>query len=253
MARSLIKTSSEIDAMRQSGAILAKILKHLVTKAQPGMSPKDLSIIASSELSAMGAEPVFLGYGGYPDVICISVNDQVQHAIPNKTPLKNGDIVNFDFGVRYKKMITDAGVTIAIGGKPLNDDDARLLNGTQLARDTAIEHLKAGVRVGDISAIIETILKNHKLGIVKELVGHGVGHQLHEDPEIPNYGKAGTGPILQAGMTVAIEPITTLGSPDIYIEKDGWTIKTWDGTRSAQFEHTVLILENGSEILTSLD
>jgi methionyl aminopeptidase len=252
MTKKLIKTSSEIEAMRQSGAILSKILKLLVTSAKPGLTPKDLAKIAKSELKALGGEPVFLGFEGYPDVICISVNDQVQHAVPNQIPFQNGDVVNFDFGVRYKGMITDAGVTIAIGGKPLNQDDARLLNGTQLARDTAIEHLKAGVRVGDISAIIETVLKNHKLGIVRELVGHGVGHQLHEDPEIPNYGKAGTGMVLQAGMTIAIEPIATLGSPDIYIEKDGWTIRTWDGTRSAQFEHTVLILENGCEVLTEL-
>ena len=253
MSKGLIKTPAEIDAMRESGAILAKILKILISKAKPGLTPKDLAKIAAVELKSLGGDSVFLGYEGYPDVICISVNDQVQHAVPNLIPLQNGDIVNFDFGVRYKGMITDAGVTIAVGGKPLNKDDARLLNGTQLARDTAIENLKAGMRVGDISAIIETVLKNHKLGIVRELVGHGVGHQLHEDPEIPNYGKSGTGPVLQAGMTIAIEPITTLGSPDIYIEKDGWTIRTWDGTNSAQFEHTVLILENGSEILTSLD
>lgn len=247
-----IKTATELDAMRESGAMLASVLKLLVATAKPGMTPKDLSKLAASELKTLGGEPAFLGFEGFPDVICISVNDQVQHAVPNSTPLANGDIVNFDFGVRLRGMITDAGVTVAIGGKPLNKDDARLLNGTQLARDTVIEQLKDGVRVGDVSATIEMVLKSHKLGIVRELVGHGVGHQLHEDPEIPNYGKSGTGPVLKAGMTIAIEPITTLGSPEIYVEKDGWTIRTWDGTRSAQFEHTILILENGSEILTQL-
>ncbi len=253
MTKQLIKTATEIEAMRESGAMLSRVLKLLVDKAGPGLTPKDMSAMAASELKMLGGEPAFLGFEGFPDVICISVNDQVQHAVPSFTPFVNGDIVNFDFGVRYRGMITDAGVTIAIGGKPLNKDDSRLLNGTQLARDTAIEHLKAGVRVGDVSAIIETVLKNHKLGIVKELVGHGVGHQLHEDPEIPNYGKSGRGSILTPGMTIAIEPIATLGSPDIYIEKDGWTIRTWDGSRAAQFEHTILILENSSEILTSLD
>lgn len=252
MAKQLVKTASEIDAMCESGLMLSKILNIMIDRAAPGLTPKDMSRIATEELKALGGEPAFLGYEGFPDVICISVNDQVQHSVPSATPFAIGDIVNFDFGVRHKGMITDAGVTIAIGGKPLNKDDARLLNGTQLARDTAIEHLKAGIRVGDISSIIETVLKNHKLGIVKELVGHGVGHQLHEDPEIPNYGKSGSGPILTPGMTIAIEPIATLGSPDIYIEKDGWTIRTWDGSRSAQFEHTILILENGSEILTEL-
>jgi len=253
MSKPLIKTATEIDAMRESGAMLSKVLRLMVQRAKLGMSPKDMSELAASELKSLGGEPAFLGFEGFPDIICISVNDQVQHAVPTATPFVTGDIVNFDFGVRYKGMITDAGVTIAIGGKPLNKDDARLLNGTQLARDTAIEHLKAGIPVGDISAIIEMVLKSHKLGIVKELVGHGVGHALHEDPEIPNYGKSGRGPILLPGMTIAIEPIATLGSPDIYIERDGWTIRTWDGSRSAQFEHTILILENGSEILTSLE
>lgn len=246
------RTAAELDAMRESGAMLATVLNLMVKKAAPGLTPKDMAKMAAAELKSLGGSPAFLGYEGFPDVICISVNDQVQHAIPNNVPFALGDIVNFDFGVTHKGMVTDAGVTIAVGGKPLNDDDKRLLEGTKLARDTAIGRLKAGMRVGDISAIIETILHSHKLGIVKELVGHGVGHELHEYPDIPNYGKSGTGPVLEAGMTIAIEPITTTGSPEIYIERDGWTIRTWDGSRSAQFEHTVLVLENGSEILTSL-
>lgn len=245
-----IKTSAELDAMRTSGKMLATILQTITKTATEGITPKELAALAASELTALGGKPSFLGFEGYPTVICISVNDQVQHAIPNDVPLKNGDIVNFDFGVTYDGMITDAGVTVAIGGKPLTPRDNTLLNGTLEARDTAIAMLEAGVRVGDISATIERVLRSHKLGIVKELVGHGVGHALHEDPEIPNYGRAGTGPKLEAGMTIAIEPITTSGSPDIYIERDGWTIRTWDGSNAAQFEHTILVLEHGSEILT---
>ncbi len=230
----------------------AKILKLMTQTAKAGMTPKDLAKIAAEELKKLGGEPAFLGYEGFPDVICISVNDQVQHSIPSKIPLANGDVVNFDFGAKYKGMITDAGTTVIIGGKALNEDDERLLKGTEAARDAAISLVKAGVFIGDISAAIETVLRAHRLGIVRELVGHGVGHELHEDPEIPNYGRSGTGPKLEAGMTIAIEPITTLGSPEIFIEHDGWTIKSWDGTNSAQFEHTLLVTETGCEILTKL-
>jgi len=252
MAKNRIKTSAELDAMREGGKMLATILELMKDTASAGMTPKELATIAANELKKLGGEPAFLGYHGFPNVICISVNDQVQHSIPNNVPLVNGDIVNFDFGVRYKGLITDAGITIAVGNKPLTARDEELLKYTEQARDTAIDMVRAGVRVGDLSAAIESVLKAHKLGIVLELVGHGVGHELHEDPEIPNYGRAGSGPLLTAGMTIAIEPIATTGSPDIYIEKDGWTIRSWDGSNCAQFEHTILVLEKGYEILTVL-
>lgn len=251
MSKLIVKSPQEIEAMRESGKILATILKKLEDTAVAGMTPKDLSAIARSELVAMGAEPAFLGYHGFPDVICISVNDQVQHSIPNSRALEDGDVINFDFGVKYKGMITDAGITMIVGKEPLSKRDDDLLRGTKEALDAAVNIIKAGVRVGDISATIQKVLEKYNLGIVKELVGHGVGHELHEDPEIANYGNAGTGPALKAGMTIAVEPITTTGSPDIYIEKDGWTIKTWDGSNSAQFEHTILVLEDGAEILTA--
>lgn len=252
MSNFIIKTSEELDSMRESGKMLATILKHLENITEEGMTPKYLSQVAKNELQKLGGEPAFLGYHGYPDVICISVNDQVQHSIPDSRQLQSGDIMNFDFGVKYRGMITDAGITVVVGGKTINDRDQELLIGTLEARDKAISIVKAGVKVGDISSTVQNVLESYKLGIVKELVGHGVGRELHEDPEIPNYGKSGTGPTLLTGMTIAIEPITTTGSPDIYIEKDGWTIRTWDGSNSAQFEHTVLVLDNGFEIITSL-
>ena len=251
MSKLQVKTAEDISAMRESGRILATILKKLEKTAVAGMTPKDLSAIARSELNRLGAEPAFLGYHGFPDVICISVNDQVQHSIPDGRTLENGDVINFDFGVKYKGMITDAGITTIIGGEALSNRDVELLKGTKEALDAAVNMISAGVRVGDISATIQKVLEKYNLGIVKELVGHGVGYELHEDPEIANYGNAGTGPALKAGMTIAVEPITTTGSPDIYIEKDGWTIKTWDGSNSAQFEHTILVLEDGAEILTT--
>lgn len=246
-----LKTPEQLDAMRVSGKMLATILQILTKEAKEGMTPKDLSRMASEELKKLGGTPSFLGFEGYPDVICISVNDQVQHSIPTDVPLKNSDIVNFDFGVTYRGMVTDAGTTVCIGGNPTNDQK-RLLEGTENALNAAIDKLKPGVKVGDISATIESVLKKYKLGIVRELVGHGVGFELHEDPEIPNYGRAGMGPMLHEGYTIAIEPITTLGKPDIYQEKDGWTLRTWDGSLSAQFEHTLLVTESGCEILTQV-
>lgn len=245
------KTDSEIAAMRESGHMLATVLERLRREGMPGMTPKDMSDIAKKELRALGGEPAFLGFYGYPDIICISVNDQVQHSIPSNRPLQAGDVVNYDFGVRYKGMVTDAGISVCIGDQP-SSDTARLLEGTERALYAGLDVVKAGCRVGDISATIERTLKRYRLGIVRELVGHGVGHALHEDPEIPNYGRAGAGPVLHEGMTVAVEPITTLGRPAIAEKSDGWTLVTLDGSWSAQFEHTVLVTRDGCEILTTV-
>lgn len=245
------KSPAELDAMRESGRMLATILQVMRQKVSPGMTPKDMSALAMKELKALGGEPAFLGFYGYPDIICISVNNQVQHSIPSSIPFAAGDVVNFDFGVRYKGMITDGGITVAVGNKT-TPDTKRLIEGTERALYAGLSVVKDGVRVGDISAVIESTLRKYKLGIVKELVGHGVGYELHEDPEIPNYGKAGRGPILRAGMTIAIEPITTLGDPGIVEAHDGWTLFTRDGSWAAQFEHTVLVTKTGCEIITQV-
>lgn len=245
----IVKTPQEIEAMRVGGHMLAEVLRVMKREAKAGMTPKDMSAIAAKELKALGGEPAFLGFHGYPDIICISVNNQVQHSIPNNIPFADGDVVNFDFGVRYKKMITDGGISFAIGDK-YNKDTRRLVEGTRNALLAAINVVKDGVKVGDVSETIETVLKKYRLGIVRELVGHGVGHGLHEDSEIPNYGRAGKGPVLKAGMTIAIEPITTLGSPAIRETRDGWTLLTVDGSWSAQEEHTLLVTQDGCEILT---
>jgi methionyl aminopeptidase len=245
------KSPEEIEAMRESGRMLATVLQVMRQKAAPGMTPKDMSAIALKELKSLGGEPAFLGFYGYPDIICISVNNQVQHSIPSTIPFAAGDVVNFDFGVRYKGMITDGGITVAIGNKTTSDTK-RLIEGTERALYAGLNVVKDGVRVGDVSAAIESTLRKYKLGIVKELVGHGVGYELHEDPEIANYGRAGRGPVLKAGMTIAIEPITTLGDPGIVEAHDGWTLFTRDGSWAAQFEHTVLVTKTGCEILTQV-
>jgi methionyl aminopeptidase len=246
-----VKTATEVAAMRESGRMLATVLERLRREGERGMTPKDMSDLAKRELRGLGGEPAFLGFYGYPDIICISVNDQVQHSIPSGRPFQEGDVVNYDFGVRYKGMVTDAGISVCIGDHP-SKDASRLLEGTERALYAGLAVVKAGCRVGDISAAVERTLKHYKLGIVKELVGHGVGHALHEDPEIANYGRAGTGPVLREGMTVAIEPITTLGKPAIAEKSDGWTLVTVDGSWSAQFEHTILVTRDGCDILTSV-
>lgn len=245
-----VKTADEIAAMREGGRMLATVLQELATATKPGVTPKQMSGLAAQTLRKLGGEPAFKGYQGYPDIICISVNNQVQHSIPNDEPFREGDVVNYDFGVRHKALITDAGITVGVGN--LSPRVQQMLTGTQRALLTGIDVVKNGCHVGDIAEAIEAVLRSYKLGIVRDLVGHGVGDRLHEDPNIPNYGTKGAGPVLRSGMTVAIEPITTLGGEAIVSDHDGWTLWTADGSWSAQFEHTVAVTDNGAEILTQL-
>ena len=248
MADTRVKTKQEIDDITTSGNMLAQVLNLVSNNVAPGITPIDLALLAKKEVKALGGVPAFLGMYGFPDVICISVNDEIVHGIPKNKEIKNGDIVSFDFGVTYNGMITDAARSkIAGKGSPSAE---RLLKGTLESLDSGISVIKNGVRVGDISNAVEKVLNRYGFGIVRELVGHGVGHELHEDPNIPNYGPAGKGPVLKSGMTIAIEPMTTLGSHHISTDADGWTIRTLDGSLSAHFEDTVLITENGYEILT---
>lgn len=247
-----VKTAKEIEAMRLSGRMLASVLELLKQKIEPGMSTKDLALLAANELKSLGGSPSFLGYQGYPDVICISVNDEVVHGIPSPTRfIKEGDIVGMDFGVTYKGMITDSAVSVIVG-KPKTRGHIELVKDTEMALEAGIAVVKDKVRTGDIGYAVETSLKHRRYGIVKDLVGHGVGHYLHEDPNIPNYGRENTGAWLSKNMTIAIEPMVTLGTDRVHMAEDGWTILTDDGSYSAHFEHTVLITEDGAEILTSL-
>lgn len=244
-----VKTTQEIDAMRQSGGILASVLNKVISESTDGMTAKDAANVAAKELKSLGGEPAFLNYQGFPNVICISVNEGIVHGIPSDYVFKSGDLVGFDFGVIYGGMITDSAVTIAIDGS--NDPDAkRLLAGTEEAMMAGIKAVKGPTHVGDISAAAEAVMNRYGFGIIRDLVGHGVGHYLHEDPNIPNYGKAGTGMELLPGMTIAIEPMATLGGEKIVVAEDGWTINTADNSLAAQFEHTVLITDDGYEILT---
>jgi methionyl aminopeptidase len=245
-----IKTAQEIAAMRTSGKMLATVLQHLKKNIKAGMTTKDLAVLAEKEIAALGGKPTFLGYYGFPDVICISVNDEVVHGIPSpKRILQTSDVVGLDFGVTYDGMITDGAISVLVGDGPAKLK--KLLSETEASLDSGIATLKDGLKVGDLAATIEQVLNDAHLGIVRDLVGHGVGHHLHEEPNIPNYGRAGTGPVLKEHMTIAIEPMATLGGYKVFIDDDNWTVKTLDGSMAAHFEHTVLITAAGAEVLTT--
>lgn len=251
MTTTRVKTASEIESMRQAGKMLATTLQHVKQNAVAGMSTKDLANLAREEVQRLGGKPSFLGHEGFPDVLCVSVNDEVVHGIPRDDHiLKDGDVVSIDFGVTINGMITDGAISFALGD--VHEKVRELIDTTESSLLAGIDILKNGVRVGDISSAIQKVLQRKNLGIVRDLVGHGVGHELHEEPNIPNYGFAGSGPILQAGMTIAIEPMATLGKYDIVIDKDGWTIRTKDKSLAAHFEHTILITDRGYEILTTI-
>ena len=243
-----VKTNQEIKDIRISGQMLANVLQLLSPKVVPGITTKELADIAAKELKALGGKPAFLGYGGFPDVICISRNEEVVHGIPGLEVVEAGDLVSLDFGVDYNGMITDSAITVVAGNS--TGEKRKLLKGTEEALMAGVNVVKNGVKTGDIGAAVEKVMLQYGFGIVRDLVGHGVGHHVHEEPDVPNYGVAGTGKSLQTGMTIAIEPMSTLGSERVVLDKDGWTISTYDKSLSAHFEHTVLILEDSAEILT---
>lgn len=245
-----VKTPQEIIWMRESGHMLATVLDATAAYAKVGMTTKEVADFAAAETKKLGAIPAFLGQYEFPGVICISVNQAVVHGIPNTYVLKDGDVLSLDFGIKHQGMITDAARTVIVG--TANKAKLKLVETTKASLDAGIAVLKDGVLVGDIASSIQAVLDEAGLGIVRDLVGHGVGHQLHEDPNIPNYGRKGTGPQLKSGMTIAIEPMATLGSYQVFTAQDDWTIETRDGSLAAHFEDTILITDTGFEILTRL-
>ena len=247
-----VKTESEIQAMREGGKILAQIFEGLKKQVKPGVSEKDLDAWVDAEIKRLGAVATYkTAEVNFPAAICISTNEQIVHGIPTSYVLQKGDLVSFDLVITYKNMKTDSAFSMIVGSEP-NGVQKHLLRATEQSLYAGIDAIKGPVRVGDIGAAVEKVLKNAKVGIIRELVGQGVGHEMHEAPEIPNYGKAGTGPLLSVGDTIAIEPMATLGGERIIVDEDGWTINSKDGSLAAHFEHTVLITENGAEILTTL-
>jgi methionyl aminopeptidase len=247
-----LKTQAQIQAMREGGKLLATIYDRLKKYVHAGMSELEIDAWVAGEITRLGAIATYkTPEVNFPNVICISTNDEIVHGIPSDYVLEAGDVVSFDLVVTYKGMKTDAAFTMIVDEVPTGVKK-HLLNVTERSLYAGIDAIHGPVRTGDIGAAIESVLGAGKLGIVRELVGHGVGLEMHMPPEIPNYGKKGTGVLLKPGDTIAIEPMAMLGKERIKTDSDGWTIRTQDGSLAAHFEHTVLITETGAEILTML-
>ncbi|RNI32136.1 type I methionyl aminopeptidase [Hanamia caeni] len=244
------KSSEEIERLRQSCKIVNDSIAHAASFLKPGISTLELNDIAEEFILAQGAVPNFKHYHGYPFACCISVNDAVVHGFPTKEPLKEGDIISIDCGALKNGYHGDSAYTFALG--EISEEVKQLLRVTKEALYLGIEKAVVGNRIGDISAAIQEYTeKQHGYGVVRELVGHGIGRELHEDPQIPNYGKRGKGSKLKDGLVIAIEPMINLGTKDVYNDKDGWTVRTSDGKPAAHYEHMVCVRKNKADILTS--
>ena len=234
--------------MRAAGQIVAEILALLETRIKPGVTSAELDALAERECLRLGAKPAFKGYGGFPYAICASPNDRVVHGFPDRRPLEAGEILSIDFGVLYRGYYGDAAITVPVG--EIDAATSSLVEVTRAALAAAIAKAVPGGRLSDISHAVQAWVEPRGFSVVREFVGHGIGRQLHEAPQLPNFGAPGQGPRLKPGMTLAIEPMINAGSPGVKILEDGWTAVTQDGRRSAHFEHTVAITESGPEILT---
>lgn len=263
-----IKTREEIELMRQGGKILAEVLDEVAKKIQPGITTAELNKIAEDLILRKGAAPAFKGYHGFPSALCVSVNEEVVHGVPSQRELKNGDIVGLDLGIIYPPelcfscpfssgncgdtpgLFTDAAITVAVG--EIDASAKRLINVAKRALEIGLEQIKPSAYLGDLGFAIQSYVESEGFSIIRDLVGHGVGKELHEEPEIPNFGKAKTGLKLQEGMTLAIEPMVAMGKYHIKKGKDGFAYETADKSLSAHFEHTVVVTNDGCEILTKL-
>ena len=243
-----IKSDREIELMREAGMMVSKTHKYLKPFIKEGITTKELDRLAEEYIRSMGGVPTCKGFEGFPATLCTSVNDEVVHGIPSNRKLKKGDIITIDMVIGYKGYQGDAAWTYKVGD--VSKEKEYLMEHTEKALYEGIKMVKPGTRVGDISAAVEKYARSHNLGIVKELCGHGVGTDVHEDPEVPNYGIPNTGPRLKEGMVIAVEPMLTLGSPKIYLHDNNWTVDTQDGRPSAHYEHTVAVTADGYKILT---
>lgn len=243
-----IKSTKEIELMRQAGHLVSLTHQYLKPYLKPGISTRELDQLAEKFIRSHDAIPTCKGYEGFPSSLCISINDEVVHGIPGKRKLKHGDIVTIDLVIGYHGYQGDAAWTYAIGN--ITAEKKYLMSHTEQSLYEGVNQVKPGAHIGDISNAIETYAKKYHLGVVKELVGHGIGTEMHEEPDVPNYGKPGTGPKLKEGMVICIEPMLNLGSADVLLLDDDWTIVTADGQPSAHYEHTILVTKDGFEILT---
>lgn len=250
--RAILKSPKEIEILRKANALVMEILMTLKEEVKPGKSTYEFEEIALRLCEKKGVKPAFKGYRGYPYALCISVNEEIVHGMPRREKiLKEGDIVSFDFGVIYDGYVGDAAITVGVG--EISELAKRLIKVTEEALYRAIEKARIGFKIGDVSFAIQSTVEREGFNVIRDFVGHGVGRSLHEPPEIPNYGKPGRGPKIEAGMVLAIEPMVSAGSWEVKILEDGWTAVTKDGSLSAHFEHSVAVTPSGPIILSAID
>lgn len=243
-----IFTPAQIASLRKGGKILSGCLEHLRKEIKVGMTTKELDVIAETYITERGGKPAFKGYHGYPGTLCVSVNDEVVHGIPGKRIIMNGDVVSMDCGVIFDNLYTDACITVAVGTVDTTIEKF-LETGAQTLADVVGSVIKSGIHVGVISSFIQQRMESEGYGVVRQLTGHGLGSQLHQFPDVPNWGKPDDGPVLPVHTLIAVEPIATMGGHEVKTDNDGWTIRTRDGSMACHFEHTVLITEGGCEVI----
>ncbi|NLL82737.1 MAG: type I methionyl aminopeptidase [Lentisphaerae bacterium] len=245
-----LKTESQLELMRASGRLAGDVLTQVAAAVAPGITTRELDALAQRLITDAGAECSFLGYRGYPAALCVSINEEVIHGIPGDRQVLPGDIVSLDVGVCYKGYHGDTATTVAVA---VSDPELlHLLDVTRRARDAGIAAVRPGARLGDVSHAVERVVLKAGFAVVRDFVGHGIGQALHEDPQVPNYGKPGRGPVLKPGMTFCIEPMVAFKSAAVSVLRDGWTVVTNDSSPSAHFEHTIAVCADGAEILTAV-
>jgi methionyl aminopeptidase len=243
-----IKSDEEVKIMREAGRVVGQTLEILRNEVKPGVVVKDLDQIVRKEYAKRGVVPTFLGYRGYPATVCISVNEELVHGIPGDRVIQEGDLVSIDLGATYKGFVGDSAFTMGVG--EITPEAQRLIDVTRESLWRGIRAARAGVRLGVVSAAIGDYIESEGYGVVREYVGHGVGRQMHEDPQVPNYGSPESGPVLKKGMVLALEPMVTVGDWHTKTHADGWTVSTLDGSLCAHFEHTIAITDGEAEVLT---
>jgi methionyl aminopeptidase len=244
----IIKSSGEIALMRKAGRVVGDVLQKVKQEVKPGIKTRQLDLVAVRELEKLGAKASFKGYRGFPASLCVSVNEEIVHGIPGDRILNEGDIVSLDFGAYLDGFHGDAAITVGVG--KIDEGARKLLEVTEEALMVGIEAAQSGARLGDISYAIQDFVEARGYAVVREYCGHGIGRSLHEDPQVPNFGTAGKGPVLQKGMALAIEPMVTTGCWKTKVGDDGWAVSTADNSLSAHFEHTIAIGDGKPEILT---
>ncbi|MCP5463655.1 MAG: type I methionyl aminopeptidase [Deltaproteobacteria bacterium] len=245
-----LKSNQEIEIMRRAGKIVGEVLLRLEEELKPGITTGDLDRLAEELIRKAGAVPTFIGYQGYPKSLCTSINEEVVHGIPGPKVINDGDIIGIDCAVTFEGYVADHAKSFAVGA--VSKEETDLIDRTRQALMTGIEAFQLGNRIGDIGAAIESFATPYEYGVVRDFVGHGIGRKMHEEPQVPNFGRPGTGARIKTGMVIAIEPMFNLGTHEVEVLQDGWTVVTKDGKKAAHFEHTIAMTEKGPEIITKI-